>query len=263
MWVYLWKESEVILFNDNYTTLSNADLISEWWQSVWVAYWLNTSSNWLCWVTFENDTASWIEFQIAEDLTWKKLYREFECNSWTFNRWGNVMCELRSWIDSSNMRKKYNASTSHHTWSSRLWSLPWYNSGQYSDIWSGILSFRDWVSADNIDMKWDKNSWNWNLYWIQYSWSPYYLWLPFTTWIYKWSWYIDFSTREYSWTWEAPDSTTATFTRDLSSESDANKNAFNTWLAWTDKYISLQSARWFWGSSYDKCFRVKAKVRYE
>ena len=82
--------STIVLFDDDFTTMSNSQLIAQWFLSVGDSYGLTTSSNWLHRVTFETDTASWIELPVSYNLQWKTLYWECEWYSWTFKRWWNI-----------------------------------------------------------------------------------------------------------------------------------------------------------------------------
>ena len=254
-----------VLFDDNYLSTTNAALQSEWWLSIWDSYWLTIWSNWLHWVTFASDTASWVEFPFTDNIMWKKLCWEIEWYAGTFTRRWNIWFSLDRAANYSNKSAKYNvvaATAWRWVW---LWSLPWYTSWssdwyRYASVSNLILAYRNWTSSSDITLYWDK--WNKWLYWQPYG-DNYSLNLPFTTWIYKGRWYCDFKNRVIYSEWETPNWTIKSFSRDFTSESSSNKDNLNTWLASATKYIRLTSGRWYWSSSDDVCYRRKAKVRYE
>lgn len=262
----VYKESsKVIIVNDDFTTATNAQLTAEWWLSVGDSYWLDTSTNWLHWHTFETDTASWVEFQVTDSLVWKKFCWELEWYRWIIDRWWNISFSLDRPANYSNKRKKYDIVASCAWWGIGLRSLPgewqWGWSYQYAWVSNGAMGFRNWTSSSNIDMYWDK--WNKWLYWQPYN-SNYSLDLPFTLWIYKWRWYADFGNWITHIEWESPDWTIKTFERNFTSDSQSSKDSLNDWLAWKNKYIRLTSNRWYWsGSDYDKDYWRKAKIWYE
>lgn len=266
--IYLWEyieptPSTIVLFDDDFTTMSNSQLIAQWFLSVGDSYGLTTSSNWLHRVTFETDTASWIELPVSYNLQWKTLYWECEWYSWTFKRWWNIWLSLDRPANYSNKRKKYDVTSEVAWWGVGLTSLPgfWQFDGYvdwYHNISSWTFWYRDGNSSNDINLCWDQPC---TLFWWT-TWDAH-LSLPFTTWTYKFKWNYNFSTWKYTSTWITPDWTEKTFTRDISWSSSSNLNSVNEWLSWSNKYIRLTNSRWYWTSSYDICYWRKAKIRIE
>ena len=120
-WIkWLDNKQRIILVDDDFTTATNEQLISEWWLSIWDEYWLDTSSNWLHWHTYATDTASWVEFQITDSLVWKKFCWELEWYWWIIDRWWNIWFSLDRPANYSNKRKKYDVVASCPWWCLRM-----------------------------------------------------------------------------------------------------------------------------------------------
>ena len=239
--------SYTTILDVDFTNTTDSALTSLWFRSIWVNYWLRSETwTWLRWVNYQTDVAAWVEFDYADSLVGKILAWECEVYSWSFQVWWNVNLNISNPRNYSNMSDRYsNLANFWMTW------LPWFNSNQYT----GVNGWWYW-DPTNWSIEWDKSWW---LYWDSY-WT-YHLWLPFTTWTYKMTWSYNFSTWQFTNTWETPNGTLATWTRDFSACTAAQKTIMNNFLATTNKQFILQESRWYWSSSYDVNYWRKLKIK--
>lgn len=262
--IYLWEytptPSTIVLFDDDFTTMSNSQLIAQWFESVGQAYGLTTSSNWLHRVTFETDTHSWIEYPLTQSLAWRTINWDMEWYNGNFDRWWSIELFLDWKVTNPNSSKKYNWWTKAYRYTWLTW-LPWENQWSWSYQWSWVptwvICYYPWDSSWNSYYRWSPNQ---DVNWYCYT-DRYCLNLPFTTWTYKFKWSFDFKTWQFTNTWTLPDWSTKTFNRDLSWIDSTALANFTTWLWQSEKYLRFKSNRWYWSSSYDVHYWRKAKIR--
>lgn len=245
------------IFDYDFTTETDANLISDWRTSVNENFWLKTSTSWLRWVNYVTDSPASIELPVdITTLKGKKLTFSREMEVGTHTRRGGS----GFWLVTKNTTWSW-YKDQYTSWIS-LWEFPMYATswtwwGMYS--WANRWQFRYTEGTTSTQVYWDQ----WTVYMWTYS-TPN-LWLTIWTWTWWFEWEWDFDKMEYTveaytivnWT-----KTTWTFTRtfnNLTATEQEKLEKFFNWEYW-QVYRRLRNGRWYGQSSYDINFIKSASV---
>ena len=249
-WTVTWfKEPIVIpvqyLFNEDFTTATDAELINRWRNSVWVDYWLTTSASWLHWVNYVTDSPACIEFPVWWVLTWKTITFEMEWDVQGYGRWGwiwiSIVAGVWTWRE-----KNDNKSTCD------LVGFPMYASSTTYDN-MGLWRFNIYENSSWTNISWDQPR---DIHMNNY--------VDVQNWIWKASWTFDLSTLTYNVNLQTIWTTTSsnTFTRTFSTITSAVATKIADFLAWNYWNLSVEvfSARGYGDASYDYTWCRNAKL---
>ena len=241
------------IFDYDFTSwqVTNNTLISDWWTSVGVNYWLQVASNnsWLQWVNAQTDTPAWIEFAYPDSLVGKRVTWDFEVYVADFDTWWWPKLSLFGSYVAWGWTSKYN-NISNIRFAETCWEYnSWRPSYSNMSTWE-VYIYWSWTYS------WDQAS---PVYWWSLYWTPN-LGLDWTLWIYRMEWYYDFDSWTYYNKWTNPNWATAEWTRTFDNTSDADKAIMEGILTSSTKWFAIEITRWYGSRTWQRIRKAKVDV---
>lgn len=258
MSIFIYKDEAqptgcTTIFDYDFTSwqVTNNTLISDWWTSVGVNYWLQVASNnsWLQWVNAQTDTPAWIELAYPDSLVGKRVTWDFEVYVADFDTWWWPKLSLFGSYVAWGWTSKYN-NISNIRFAETCWEYnSWRPSYSNMSTWE-VYIYWSWT------YRWDQASpvyW-WSLYWTTN------LGLDWTLWIYRMEWYYDFDSWTYYNKWTNPNWVTAEWTRTFDNTSAADKAIMESILTSSTKWFAIEITRWYGSSTWQRIRKAKVNV---
>jgi len=140
MSIFIYKDEAqptkcTTVFDYDFTSwqVTNSSLISDWWTSIGVNYWLQVASDnsWLQWVNNQTDTPAWIELAYPDSLVGKKVTWDFEVYVADFDTWWwpklSLFGSYVAWWDRSKYNNISNIRFAETCWEYNSWRTSYSN----------------------------------------------------------------------------------------------------------------------------------------